>query len=307
MIIQPPIAEKIEFVSIRWSLCLPKGGVLPSFKGSMFRGALAGAMKLFVCHDKKGACESCQFGSGCVYSRIFEPMREDLGPTLQHQYVIDCEDVREVFSPGDILSFNLHLFGETASLHAYFVKAMMMATRRGLGGRRVACHSDRITSGEHTIYDGHTLDLSKIMQQISPSQLSPILDSCQLTFKTPFRTKREGRFVKHIDTTVLLRVLVERMIHSNIMQKEEGFAWLKAHTNEFSDFLTVSTENCRWRELERYSNRQKTAMQLGGVIGCVCLEGAALEPLGPLIRLGELTHIGKSTTFGLGKYEIRRD
>jgi CRISPR/Cas system endoribonuclease Cas6 (RAMP superfamily) len=44
-------------------------------------------------------------------------------------------------------------------------------------------------------------------------------------------------------------------------------------------------------------------MQLGGLVGRVAFEG----PLGlfvPLLRLGEVTHAGKATSFGLGQYRM---
>jgi CRISPR/Cas system endoribonuclease Cas6 (RAMP superfamily) len=44
-------------------------------------------------------------------------------------------------------------------------------------------------------------------------------------------------------------------------------------------------------------------MKLGGIIGEVVYEGD-LTNFVPLLKIGELTHIGKNTTFGLGKYEV---
>ena len=44
-------------------------------------------------------------------------------------------------------------------------------------------------------------------------------------------------------------------------------------------------------------------MKLGGFVGQVTYAGD-LEPFLPLLRLGTLVHIGKGTTFGLGKYEV---
>jgi hypothetical protein len=59
----------------------------------------------------------------------------------------------------------------------------------------------------------------------------------------------------------------------------------------------------RWYDWERYSARQDTRMKLGGFVGKVTYRGD-LQPFLPLLRLGEFVHIGKGTSFGLGKYMI---
>jgi hypothetical protein len=61
----------------------------------------------------------------------------------------------------------------------------------------------------------------------------------------------------------------------------------------------------RW-DWERYSSRQKTRMKMGGLMGEITYGGpvAAFEPF---LRAGEILHVGKGTSFGLGKYEIETD
>ena len=44
-------------------------------------------------------------------------------------------------------------------------------------------------------------------------------------------------------------------------------------------------------------------MSLGGVTGTVSYEGDISDFM-LLLRLGEYVHVGKGTSFGLGKYEI---
>ena len=66
------------------------------------------------------------------------------------------------------------------------------------------------------------------------------------------------------------------------------------------DILEINTT---WQDWERYSSRQDQRMKFGGFIGSVTYQGR-LNPFMPFISLGEIIHIGKNTTFGLGKYVV---
>ena len=54
----------------------------------------------------------------------------------------------------------------------------------------------------------------------------------------------------------------------------------------------------------RYSNRQETAMKMGGFVGSIIFKGE-LGPFLPFLHLGEHIHIGKGTRFGLGKWRVQ--
>ncbi|HDM76347.1 MAG TPA: CRISPR system precrRNA processing endoribonuclease RAMP protein Cas6, partial [Deltaproteobacteria bacterium] len=67
---------------------------------------------------------------------------------------------------------------------------------------------------------------------------------------------------------------------------------------------TVNSE-LKWFDWKRYSNRQDQAMLMGGIIGSVTYRGDLGEFV-PFIDFCSRVHLGKQTTFGLGKisYEI---
>jgi len=68
--------------------------------------------------------------------------------------------------------------------------------------------------------------------------------------------------------------------------------------------VKVQRENLHWFDWERYSNRQEIRMKMGGFTGAITFEGD-FEKFLPFLLLGEHIHVGKGTSFGLGKYEIR--
>ena len=66
----------------------------------------------------------------------------------------------------------------------------------------------------------------------------------------------------------------------------------------------ITSKDLRFLDLRRYSNRQQTAMNMGGIIGKIgnwrvnkeCYEG---------LKLGENLGAGKQTAFGLGKIKVK--
>jgi CRISPR/Cas system endoribonuclease Cas6 (RAMP superfamily) len=73
---------------------------------------------------------------------------------------------------------------------------------------------------------------------------------------------------------------------------------------ERAENIKCADSDLRWYDWERYSARQDTRMKMGGFIGKVVFEGD-IEEFMSLITLGEHVHVGKGTSFGLGKYKIR--
>jgi len=59
----------------------------------------------------------------------------------------------------------------------------------------------------------------------------------------------------------------------------------------------------RRHQWSRYSNRQRQEMDLTGLVGEVILRGD-LAPFHEFLALGELLHLGKNATFGLGRYHL---
>lgn len=52
------------------------------------------------------------------------------------------------------------------------------------------------------------------------------------------------------------------------------------------------------------SARQEREIELWGVIGSIEISGAT-EPLLPLLAVGQFLHVGKSTSYGHGWYELQ--
>lgn len=124
----------------------------------------------------------------------------------------------------------------------------------------------------------------------------------RLSFLTPTRIKYENSLTKDLEFHVLFRNLLRRIsllsyFHCDYKLDDRGF---KDLIEQARDVRTIN-QKLHWHDWERYSNRQETRMKMGGVMGEITYEGD-LTPFWPYIRLGEYVHVGKGSSFGLGKY-----
>jgi hypothetical protein len=65
----------------------------------------------------------------------------------------------------------------------------------------------------------------------------------------------------------------------------------------------VAGDETRWIDVVSYSSRSHQRTPIGGLVGCVILEGD-LAPLRELLVWGMLLHVGKNAVKGDGWYQI---
>jgi CRISPR-associated endoribonuclease Cas6 len=117
---------------------------------------------------------------------------------------------------------------------------------------------------------------------------------------TPLRLKFRNKLKADLPFHVLIRAVLRR-ISSLFSYYGDGEPELdyKGLVRRSESVKTVESD-VSWFDWKRYSFRQDQAMLMGGIIGSVTYEGNIGEFI-PLIKLCEKLHIGKQTSFGLGK------
>ena len=125
----------------------------------------------------------------------------------------------------------------------------------------------------------------------------------RLNFITPTRIKFGGKYTDNVEFSIIFRNLLRRIsLLSYFHCNEELDLDYKGMIKKAEEVRTLE-KDVRWIDIERYSTRQGRRMKIGGFVGEAFYEGE-LSPFLPFLRLGEFVHLGKGTSFGLGKYRI---
>lgn len=268
----------------------------------------------------------------CVYSAIMEsPVSQD-NPyhrrykNAPHPYVIVPPlTKKQFFKPDDLISFEIVLIGRVNEYLPYFIYGFTEMGRIGVGKDKgkfevVSVEAIALNGARSEIFNGinlrpseNRIDYNDFMSS-SSSQPSPVKekekgaeetfdgDEITISFETPVRIKRDDRLAADIPFNLIIRRLSERaflLAHLHCGAELEDF-------EEFakgSENIETISSKLRWIDWERYSSRQQTTMKFGGLIGDIVYKGD-LKRFLPLLRFGQHIHVGKATTFGLGKYSI---
>jgi CRISPR-associated endoribonuclease Cas6 len=122
-----------------------------------------------------------------------------------------------------------------------------------------------------------------------------------VTFVTPVRLVHNGQTATPADFHVLFRNVLRRVNFVNHLHcGGELSADAMSFITEAEGIRTIESR-LRWHEWDRYSARQEQRVPMGGFVGEASYEGD-ISRLWPWLALGELVHVGKGATFGLGQY-----
>lgn len=286
---------------------------LPAYPGSTWRGLLGHGLRQAACVTHQPECTGCLLLSGCAYSRLFEtPAPDGSDPRHRnrpHPYILNISpSQQENYRAGDPLQLGINLIGGANHTLPYLIHALTLAGQRGLGKRhaRFQLTQAKQHSGGHwqPIYQaGGTLQ----PQPATTPQPPAAADTAAIQLLTPLRLKYRGRLLRpeQLDQQQLshhLRRRLQDLAHFHGSQPPGG----KAPQIEFPAADTLSiTSQLHWHDWTRYSSRQQTNMQMGGLLGSIQLSGPGLAQLWPWLWLGQHTHLGKGTSLGLGQYRLQ--
>jgi hypothetical protein len=302
---------------------------LNEFSGSALRGSFFNAIWHRFCTNKSApACAVCPLHTTCPVSSLVAPLREENpgGRDIPRPYVIiPMMDEHHHYAPGQRFSFGMILIGNIIQLLPYILLSLSQLEEEGLGHRlqqnqwrrgsfrveRVECVHP-FSGSRQTIYEAGAVQVAAPAIIVQPQECQTRveqLDKGRVTLQllTPMRLVQQAQTVRKISFSVLVQRLLERYLaleqhygdQELMIQREEKNAWL-----HLADDIQCTSDDTRWQELKSYSNRQKRATSISGLLGTVTFEGD-LTPFLDLLVIGELVHVGKNVVKGSGWYKIQ--
>jgi hypothetical protein len=268
-------------------------------------------------------------------------------PRCPHPFVLEPPaDERVAFQPGDVLEFGLTLVGraQTYALHAIYA-VMLLGEELGVGRRRppagdregstgpppaaraargdgrvpsapgdicgryeVVAVTDGAEAEAGPLYepDGQRLLREPRTARLVRDEGAPVVDSVRLQLVTPLRLVENGRLSARPSFQGVVRALLRRLSSLAYFHCGGELDLPYAELVRRAASVRADGDRLRWHDWERYSRRQKTRMRLGGVVGTLGFTGD-LAPFLPLLAAGEVLHVGKATSFGLGAYGMEVD
>lgn len=316
-----------------------EGLILPPYKGSTLRGGFGRVFRSITCSMRQKECRGCLLNGSCPYAYIFETAPPSGAEALRNYESVPRPFVLEppleektLYRPGETLTFRLVLIGKAVDYLPYFIVVFRELGEVGIGkGRKkyrlkeiVAV--DPLNDRRAPIYREQemmvrNLDLSLRGRDIpgllehygqgaglpaaysrldlqSPNHTFP--PRLTIDFLTMTRIKYEEAYTDKIEFHILIRSLLRRL--SSLAYFHHGeelkldFTGLIARAAQ----VKLVEDRTRWVDWERFSSRQDSKVNMGGVVGRAVYEGELMEFI-PLLRLGELVHVGKGAVFGMGK------
>lgn len=285
---------------------------LPPFKGSTLRGGFGTAFKEAVCVTHQKNCRNCLLLYNCVYSYVFEtpvPEKSEVltkYPNAPHPFVFEppLED-RTEYEPGETLEFGLTVFGKSIEYLPYFIWAFEVLGKKGIGIKRGRFQILSVMQGKKIIYRDKKLryEFKRESWEDLLIKSNPPGNEIKFEFLTPTRMLYRGQLVKVPEFHTLIRNLLRRInLMSYFHQDFEFEADVKNLIKE-SEGIKIKKQSIRQGFIKRYSARQKQKISMFGFTGEIVYEGN-FEPFWSYLKLGEILHIGKATSFGFGKYKM---
>ena len=249
------------------------------FIGSAIRGAFGYALRKASCPFVSANCEKCDIPGKCVYNEFFENVSD------MPNFRLDIDLNQKSFD------FKILLFEHAARYLPRVAIAIQNMQEIGLGANR---NKFKFT---HLRLNGEIVESKFLLSNTQALNFTPdfAAGDYEISLLTPLRIKQKNVLVRReIDFKSFIRQIAMRF--ENITGKA---------IDKFEVKFCRFEQDLHFYDINRYSNRQHTKMQFGGVIGQMRVFGLDERSV-KLLQLAQITGVGKSTVFGLGKIKAER-
>ncbi|MBK9265628.1 MAG: CRISPR system precrRNA processing endoribonuclease RAMP protein Cas6 [Polyangiaceae bacterium] len=132
------------------------------------------------------------------------------------------------------------------------------------------------------------------------------MERIAVELETPAWLEHQGRLMEQIHFQPFFRAIYRRLTVLCALYGE----WSDIDDAAFEPLdalaaqIVVAEQHVKKLEFQRRSEARGREHPMRGLIGRVVFEGRGLEAFLPALRLAEKTHIGKATSFGMGRMRV---
>lgn len=281
---------------------------------NMLRGTFEMAFRRLVCHDTSLDCRECPLRGTCPYPGLFRPSPPPESDRLSKQQDLPRPFVFEpppsghdVLEPGAPLDVGLTTFGSAQGSLPYLVVALQSLGDQGLGRTRGRLKLDRVSAetpaGTAEVF---TAGDATVRTRTPPLRLTNLLrpgderaTRLRVRFLTPTTLKRDGHLVERPTFGDLARRIRDRVSSLASFFGDGPLDIDFAGLAQAADDVRTIECRTRWEHRTRRSSRTGASHETSGFTGEAVYEGD-LGPLMPLVRMGEVVHVGKYAVWGNG-------
>lgn len=303
----------IPYVKLHFKVIFDEDVFLPSNKAPGLRGGMGQMLLNSNCVVNPDAafaereCGACRFQSECIVQRImyspfvYKPSFVTQGESIG--FVLDCQDFNREYYAGNSLYFDMTLFGPTIVYFNQILQAFHMLGITGLGTNRGRFHIDRITSTDgQTLVENQMVDMSRYnirtLSEYVTYRLRNGMQEKRMKFHTPAAITYMGIQISEFSPEAVIPSLCRRIYMLDC------FTGIKVSQYAPGENMPVMKEQeARPIFTARHSERQGKKIPISGIKGYMDLDNIN-EDLYALLLAGEITHIGKNTKQGLGRYTL---
>lgn len=306
-------ALKIRYIKLHFMVALLEDAELPADKVSALRGGM-GEMLLQANCVRDRNCISCDFVSDCIVRRTmyskYKIVPQFVTTDDSVGYILECENYDKLFAAGDLLQFNMILFGNAIVYFNQYMQAFFALGNEGIGKEHARYQIVSVTNtrNQPLFRDGAVYMSNYQIQTLGEyvdyriKRMNRTGSKNRLVFHTPAALKYQGELLMEYHIEAIWNAVLRRIYMLECFEEIMDNVYAM---DEFKDLELpdIVRQEVRRISVRRYSSTQDRKMVLNGIKGYIQLELIPRQML-PWLLAGELTHIGKNTSFGFGRYSV---
>ena len=287
---------EINYLPLNISLTALEQAELPPFLGSTLRGVIGQSL---LQTDKEA--------SAYLYRNGEDPSL-DANQVITKPYMIIPPEIsvpQTIVQQGEKINFEFLLFGNASKYASSLILALEHIQHFGLGAYRYPfCLSEIVNSYfQRLIWKNGVFYKQGMNTAVVPILELEKVTGAVIKICTPLRIRHGGKMVKSISFETLIRNITNRIK----MITERYGGWIDCSEAERIQTLAAQVqivkEDVRVKPMARYSNRAGRKMDFSGIIGELEYKGD-LTPFVPWLYGAQRLHVGRNTTFGMGKIQV---